>query len=66
MHHFPTSIRTNLYKLKGGKYYMQCNTLHGKVRRLLVKHKTFLKLKRKSFLSKTESKNKLIELYIVV
>lgn len=45
---------------------MQCNTLHGKVRRLLVKHKTFLKLKRKSFLSKTESKNKLIELYIVV
>ena len=43
MRHFPKSIRINLYKLKGGKCYRQCNTLHGKVRRLLVKHKTFLK-----------------------
>lgn len=42
-HYFPKSIRINSYKLEDGKYYMQCNTLHDKVRRLLIKHKTFLK-----------------------
>lgn len=44
--YFPKPIRINSYRLEDGKCYVQCNTLHDKVRRLLIKHKTFLKLKK--------------------